>query len=251
MADHGGTNRFTQPDGAITPARAASLSDDALALLAAGQTAKQFLDLLRRSGLLADAVKFLAAVLPKREAVWWASQCAKTAPPPAPPEPVAPELAARHSQEQQHHKTALVASEKWCSSPTDENRRAAFAAGEPAGPGTPAGATAMAVFFADGSLAPANVPPVPAPPQACASAVAGAVNLAAVRTEPERMVDKLQAFLDLGLAVDAGANRWPQSSEPPPPVPLATAPETPVPPATPPTVIPPATPQRPQKPRWY
>src|SRR2546423_1326844 len=58
-------------------AAAVSLSDNARALLPPALTARQFLDALAAAPLPDDAIRFLAAALPKREAVWWGVLCAR------------------------------------------------------------------------------------------------------------------------------------------------------------------------------
>ncbi|MEJ7639474.1 MAG: hypothetical protein WKF75_16235 [Singulisphaera sp.] len=57
-------------------------------LLREDQTPRQFLDVLIENGEFPDAVRFLAYALPKREAVWWACLCARTASGPNPPAPI-------------------------------------------------------------------------------------------------------------------------------------------------------------------
>lgn len=169
------------------------LGDPARALLRDGMAPRAFLDALLAAGLLPDAVRFLAAALPKREAVWWACVCARQQPGASLP----PAAAA-----------ALQAAERWAADPSDANRRAAHPAAEAAGVGTPAGAAAVAAFLSGGSLAPPDLPAAPAPEQATALAVAGSVLLAAVLAEPDKAAAKRRRFVDLGLAVADGANRW-------------------------------------------
>jgi hypothetical protein len=54
---------------------------------------------------------------------------------------------------------------------------------------------------------------VPPGEQLTATAVASAVILTAVQTEPEKADEKFKRFLTLGIEVAEGANRW---KEPPP-----------------------------------
>ena len=173
--------------------RGLQLEDAAQALLREQQTPRQYLDALTDAGHFPDAVRFLAAALPKREAVWWACQCARAARGNALAEPAA---------------AALAAAEKWVADPSDANRRAAFTTAEPAGIGTPEGAAAVAAFFSGGSLAPPNLPAVAPGEHLTASSVAGAVLLTAVLTEPEKAAEKYRRFLSLGLDVNEGVNRW-------------------------------------------
>ena len=120
--------------------------------------AARFLDALIAAGHLPDALRFLAAALPKREAVWWACVCARQGYGAVVPSPAG---------------AALQAAERWVADPSDANRRAAHPAAEAAGVGTPAGAAAIGVFLSGGSLAPVNLPacrPLPITPPPLRSA---------------------------------------------------------------------------------
>jgi hypothetical protein len=175
--------------------RAFKLGDDAKKLLRDGQTPRAFLDELMAKKHYPDAISFLAFALPKREAIWWACVCTRQAYGGS----AEPKIAA-----------ALLASEKWVMDPSDANRRTAYAAAEAAEFGNPAGSTGAAVFFSGGSIAPPKVTEVKPPDDATAKMVSGAVLLAAVVKEPEKVVAKYQKFLALGIDVGNGANRWPE-----------------------------------------
>jgi hypothetical protein len=181
---------FNRPGSAAEPRLRFALSDEARPLLREGQSARQFLSALVEHGQFADAARFLAHFLPKREAVWWACQCVRLLNVSGPAE------------------AALQAAERWAASPTDEHRRAAFPAAEAADIGTPAGCAAAAAFWSGGSLAPPNLPPVPPAEHLTPTTVANAVLLAAVVTEPEKAADKFRRFFAVGVEVAAGANRW-------------------------------------------
>jgi hypothetical protein len=169
------------------------LGDDAKKVLREDQTPRQFLDLLLAQKLHVDAVRLLAYALPKPEAVWWACACVRHIAGASPP----PKVLA-----------ALVAAEKWVADPSEDNRRAASAAAEAVEMGTPAGCAAMAAFWSGGSLGPPNVPVVPPGEYLTAHGVVGAVMLAAVQTEPAKTPEKYRKFLDLGIEVGNGTNRW-------------------------------------------
>lgn len=169
------------------------LEDEAKKLLRDGLTPRQYLDLLLEKQLFADAAKFLALALPKREAVWWACLCARAVLGPNLP----PKLA-----------TAVQAAEKWVTDPSEDNRRATMPAAEAAEMGNPAGCAAMAAFWSGGSLAPPNVPVVPPPDHLTAHGVAGAVMLAAVLKEPEKATEKFRKFFAQGIEVANGMNKW-------------------------------------------
>lgn len=140
-----------------------------------------------------DAIRFLAYALPKREAIWWATRCARLVGGTA----LSPE-----------QRAALETAERWCAAPSEELRRAAMPASEKAQLKSPAGCAALAVFFSGGSLAPPDVPVVAPADDLTARTVAGAVLMAAVVSEPEKAEQKYQRFLDLGIAVASGKDVW-------------------------------------------
>jgi hypothetical protein len=168
------------------------LSDAAAALRRDGLSPRQFLDLLVQAQHFPDAVRFLAHALPKREAVWWACQCARLTSGPGAPEKLA----------------ALEAAEKWAIEPTEEHRRACLPAAEAADFGTPAGCAAIAAFWSGGSLAPPDLPAVPPKDELAPGAVANAILLAAVATESEKAPETYTRFLALGANVAAGTTAW-------------------------------------------
>lgn len=170
-----------------------ALSEQARGLLTPTQTPHQYLAALREAGFLVESVHFLSWALPRREAIWWACQCVRSMflPTTAPIQVKAIEI-----------------TEKWAALPTDENRRAAHAIADTAGYGTPGGCAAVAAFFSGGSLAPPNLPAVAPAEHLCPKSVANAVLLAALQNEPLLFDERLGKFLDVGLTVAAGTNRW-------------------------------------------
>ena len=169
------------------------LSDEAKPLLKPQQTPGQLLEALAAKSYWIDAVRLLAHALPKREAVWWALVCARTAHGANPP----PKIAA-----------ALQAAEKWVLDPSEENRRPAWPAAEAAEIGTPAGCAAVAAFWTGGSLAPPQAPVIPPGEFLTAQGVAGSVLLAAVLTQPEKAQEKYKQFINTGAEIASGTNRW-------------------------------------------
>ena len=170
------------------------LGAGAKALLAGDVPApRAYIAQLLERELHADAVRFIAHALPRREAVWWAWVCARKV---AGAEP-APAV-----------KNALDATERWIVQPNEEHRRQALYFGEAADFGTPAGCAALAAFMSSGSLAPPDAPPVPPDEFMTAKAVAGSVTLAAVTTEPERAVEKFNEFVKVGLEVADRTKLW-------------------------------------------
>jgi hypothetical protein len=169
------------------------LSQDAVKLLRDGMEPRPFLDLLIEKLHHADAVRFLAHSMPKREAIWWACLCSRPA---AGGAAVPPPVAA-----------AQKAAEDWITAPNDEKRRAAHVAAQAAGVGTPAGLTCEAVFFSEGSLGPPQFQAVPPPEHLAATMAANAIILAAV-ADPAKAAAKYGQCLALGKDVAAGKNRW-------------------------------------------
>src|SRR5437870_480991 len=124
-------NKALPAKTAADVARNFPLSEAAAKLLRVDMQPRPFLDLLIEEQHYADAVRFLAHTMAKREAVWWACLCSRPergaiVPPPA--------------------MAAQQAAEAWVVNPSDEKRRAAYAAAQVAGMGTPAGATCVAAF---------------------------------------------------------------------------------------------------------
>lgn len=176
--------------------RGLTLGPEAAALLADGQAPRAlgaYLDALAAAGHFPDAEVVLAHCLPKREAVWWASQCVRAAAGPQPPPAV---------------EAAIQAAEAWAAAPGDRNRRRAYPAAEAAGFGHPAGCVALAAFLSGGSLAPPDLPAVPPADHLTGDTAAAAVQLAAVLSDPARAPERHRAFLKLGLDVARGKNRW-------------------------------------------
>ena len=170
------------------------LGDDAKAMVTGDVPApRAYLAMLLERELHADAIRFIAHALPRREAVWWAWVCARKVAGEEPPPAI---------------KAALDATERWIVQPTEEHRRQALHFGEAADFGTPAGCAALAAFMSAGSLAPPNAPPVPPDEFMTAKAVAGSVTLAAVTVEPERAAEKFVEFAKVGLEVADRTKLW-------------------------------------------
>jgi hypothetical protein len=99
---------------------------------------------------------------------------------------------------------ALEAAEIWVRRQTDETRRAAMDRAQQSGFGSPEAWAAVAAFWSGDSLSPPNQPKVPPPPDLSGTAVAGAVQLAAVRGEPARQGTRLNAFLHSARDIATG-----------------------------------------------
>lgn len=184
-----------EPPKAATVALRFKLDDDAQKLLTPQQSCREFYELLVKRQLFADALRFLAHALPKREAVWWTCAgvgdlCAQT-------------MSAKDT-------AALVAAKAWVVEPTEEHRQTAMAAAEATHYETAGGWAAAAAAWTGGSLAPPDFPPVPPGEFLTAQAVVAALTLAAVAGEPKAVVSRYQALLALGAEVADAKNVWPQ-----------------------------------------
>ncbi|MCQ8126866.1 DUF6931 family protein [Methylomonas rivi] len=190
MADLVSLNKVLIPRAALI-CQDIELDQSARACLAADPAPVDFLKSLIEQKLYPDAVRFLARALPKREAVWWACLSARSC-----------------MQEKPEPKLvqAVEAAEAWVYKPTETNRRQAFNAAEAASFENPAAWAGMGAFWSEGSMAPENVPAVPPADNLTAKAVAGAVMLAAVQSQPEKANDKYLFFLEQGVDIANGGN---------------------------------------------
>ncbi len=156
------------------------------------------------AGLAAEALRVMACSLPPREGIWWAFIASRHA---------VQMIAAKPNHDGEGDALAaqsdvLALVERWITEPTDENRRAAWAAAQDVGLETPAGCTAAAVFFAGGSLTPAGSAFVPPPAGVHVTMAATAVLLAAALASPERMVELADAFTGQGIEIVRQLGSW-------------------------------------------
>jgi hypothetical protein len=172
---------------------AAELGDEAMGLLRPEIAPQDYVALLMSKKLYADAVRFVAHALPKREAVWWGWISAKRAAGADPPPKI---------------KASLEATEKWIAQPDDESGRTAMAAAKEAKTTTAAGCAGMAAFFSGSSLGPAHVPPIPPGEFLTAKAVSGAVIYAAVGKDPANAPERFQSFVTQGVEVAVKIKLW-------------------------------------------
>jgi hypothetical protein len=148
---------------------------------------------LVQGGFLVEATRVFAHALPKREAVWWACMCAlHTAPETLPG-------ADRKAREM---------AEEWVRRQSDMLRRAAMEEAQATGFQSPEAWAAVAAFWSGDSIAPLGNLPVPPPPHLTGVAVAGAVALSSVRTDPARKNLRLTKFLQAARDIaEGGAGR--------------------------------------------
>jgi hypothetical protein len=167
------------------------LEPQSLSLLNESLGSEQFLRILIEQKHYVDAVAFLAHALPKREAVWWACVCARSALGDA---PGADEL------------LSLTLAEAWVHEPSDESRRAAMAAAEAFEFKTPASWAAVAAFWSGGSMAPVDLPDVPPAENLTGKAVTAAVMIAVGQGDPDKMEERYRQLLARGLDIARGGN---------------------------------------------
>lgn len=151
-----------------------NLSSEARKLLQDGMTPGAFLDALLAKKQNVAAIDFMAHALPLREGVWWGCLCMQHA--------IGDNLTAPE-------RGAATAAVQWVLQPGDETRAAAKSPSEAAGPGTAAGALAMAVS----STGPASL-----------KAVGNGVKLASLKTEPPQIANLQRAFVELGVEIAEG-----------------------------------------------
>lgn len=154
-------------------------------------SAPDFLQELVADGKLNEAVHFLAYALPKREAVWWACLCARSAARAAASPPV---------------QAALEAAEAWVYKPTDDNRRACMANAQATKFDAPGVWAAVAAFWSGGSMGPKEHAPILPAPHLCGVAVVGAVTLAAVQTEPQLADQKRRRYIEMAIDIANGGS---------------------------------------------
>jgi hypothetical protein len=134
------------------------------------------------------AVVFLAHLLPRREATWWAIQCVHAM------------LGAGADDE------ALRAADAWVRTPEEDTRRAALAAYNGRDPKAPTTWLAYAAGWSGGSVTGPEKDPMPAPPTACAMGTQTAVILAACAGDPLGVVDRLKACVEAGVRFADGGD---------------------------------------------
>ena len=165
------------------------LEEKAEPLLCEGISPREFVDALLADKQYAAGIDFMAHALPAREGIWWGCLCVQHA--------CGSNLSAKD-------RAAARAALQWVLRPTEENRAAAKAPAEAAGPASPAGALAMAAHRTGGSLGPPDGPPVPPGPFMAATAIATAVKFAAIRVEPVKINETRRLFVELAVGMADG-----------------------------------------------
>jgi hypothetical protein len=153
-------------------------------LLRDGMSAIEFARVLADANQFGDAIRVVAHLLPPREAVWWACQCARQNPAPD-PEP--------------EQEIALAAAEKWVTEMSEESRYAAKPVAEAAGFGTAAGCVAMAAFTSGGSMGPPDQQEIPPDPSLTPQLVTGSITVSSLLPNPTGAPERFRSFLSQGI----------------------------------------------------
>ena len=184
-------------DGAFVKIREAAaeicahfnLDDKAKALLSDGIDPREFVIALVGNKKYIDAIHFMAHALPAREAIWWGCLCLQHA--------FGNELTPAD-------RVAATAAVRWVMQPTEDNRMAARDGANAAPPPSAAGTLAFATFHTEGNVALPGLPPTSPEPFASARAVALAVTLASIKTDPSKIVKVQKAYVELAARIAEG-----------------------------------------------
>jgi len=117
---------------------------------------------LAKGGTPDEALAFCAYVLPRREAVWWASQCVR----------------ALLGEPTEADETALSAAEEWVREPGEANRRRVLAAGLAANRRIASTWVALAAGWSGGPMLAGDFGGPAAPPQLTAQSAFTAIEIA-------------------------------------------------------------------------
>ena len=166
-----------------------TLDDEAVPLLKKGMAPREFLEALLARKQYVASIDFLAHALAPRDSIWWGCLCLQHA---------------QGSALSDADKAACQAAVRWIFTPTEENRAAAGAPAEAAGPATPSGGLARAAFQTGGSIATPKCPPIPPPLFAPAKAVSISVKLSSTKAEAARISEAQKLYAELGMALAEG-----------------------------------------------
>lgn len=180
--------KIKQPT-AMEICKAVELGKEARQLLQNASLPAEYLQQLFDHELYPDAIRFLATALPKREATWWACQCARSN---CGETPSVSDL------------KAIESAEAWVYKPTDENRLPTMMAATETEFKTAAGWAAIAAFWSGGNISPVPNSTVEPAEHLFAKAVVGAVMLAAVQDDPQKIESNYQLYLKKGIDIACG-----------------------------------------------
>lgn len=182
--------KVVQPK-AMLVAEGLDLTDEAKALLMEEMTPAQYVTCLTDNVLFSDAIMFLAAGLSKRESTWWACLCARSA---------------LKDNSPDADIKAIELAEAWVYKPTKENCQLTLSAAEATEFKTAAGWSAMAAFWSGDNISPNDSAIVPPTNDLTGKAVNGAVLLAAVQADPEKVTEYQQIFITQAVDIACGGD---------------------------------------------
>lgn len=150
-----------------------------------------------------NAIAYLAYLLPRREAVWWARQCVGAL------------------QGEAADDEAFRAAGAWVQTPDEALRRAALAIGAAGDQGVATTWLALAAGWSGGSVIAAEHAPVLPPPSACAKAANAAIALAITQGDPRAIGAWTRACAEAGVRFAEGGEARvvaPKPAAPDPPL---------------------------------
>lgn len=177
------------------------LDDMAKDLLRPDDSPPVYLDRLRDRELFADAIRFLARGLPKRESVWWACVALRQL--------MGEDLA-------ESDEKALAAAESWVFKPEQKACETAGELAEQSDYGTPPALAAAGAYWAGETIAASDAAAVPPAEELTATAVANALVLAAVTSAPGDPDRAYREILDRGVQIARGVTSKKALTEAPP-----------------------------------
>ncbi|MBS8225488.1 DUF6931 family protein [Vannielia litorea] len=149
----------------------------------AGHTSITFIETLAKSDTPEEALTYCAYVLPRRFAVWWGHECLKKI----------------DETLDDADRDMLELAAKWVGDPDEDSRYRALDAAMEAKVKSPGVWVALGAGWSSGSMAGADVPPVPPPPFLTARAVNAGLLSALARYEVKARAEHLQRFVRMAL----------------------------------------------------
>jgi hypothetical protein len=169
------------------------LSADALHWLQPEHQPEAFVAALVEHECYRDAIRFLAFYLPKPQAVWWAYRCVQ-------------ELWGESISEKEN--AALNAALRWVEEPSEDHRRSAGTAAELAEFQSAASWVALAAFWSEGSLAPADLPIVAPDERLTSQGVFAALMMTATRGDVRKCQQNFQSIARMGQGLLDNSLPW-------------------------------------------
>lgn len=151
----------------------------------ADETPLEFVEILSRSATPEEAVTFAAYLLPRRKAVWWAHECARSL---------------LHLLTEQDRQMIGLA-EAWVREPEEDRRYAALSSGMACKSKTPGVWIALAAGWSGGSMSDPGLPKVPPPPYLTARAVNAGVLGVLARVDNGHRAPTLRTFIDMATGL--------------------------------------------------